>query len=299
VTNIEYDHPDCYPTPAEFEQAFLDFSHRLVEDGTLIVCADDPGAARLLSKTASDCKVRTYGIVDPTSRYHASGLRPNQSGGYEFQVQSPLIDAEKLACSLQAPGEHNVKNALAALAVANELGLPCAQAAQALAAYRGTGRRFEVRGEVDEVVVIDDYAHHPTETRATLSAARMRYPGRPLWVVWQPHTFSRTRALAHEFETAFGERDVDPAEHVIVSAIYAAREAPPADDFSAADLVKQMHLPDVRYIPELEKISVLLITTLQPGDVLLVLSAGDAERVSSQVLAGLEKRRLAVSSVQG
>ena len=114
-------------------------------------------------------------------------------------------------------------NALAALAVAHQLGLSPAQAGLALGEFQGTGRRFEVRGEADGIVVIDDYAHHPTKIRATLAAARLRYPGRRIWAVWQPHTYSRTRLLLAEFAAAF-----EQADEVVVTDIYPAREACPS-----------------------------------------------------------------------
>jgi UDP-N-acetylmuramate--alanine ligase len=299
ITNIEHDHPDCYPTPADFTQAFFEFSERLEPGGALVVCADDPGAAQLGRARSASRKVITYGIVEPDSLYRAINLRSNQAGGYDFQVQITGTSSGKLSCSLQVPGEHNVKNALAALAIADELGLAGSQAASALAVFRGTGRRFEVRGIIDGIVVIDDYAHHPTEIRATLSAARARYTGRPIWVVWQPHTYSRTRTLANEFSAAFSEQGDPLAAHVIVTAIYAAREAAPADGFSAAEVIRQMDLPDVRYMPVLAEIGEYLLTALQPGDVLLVLSAGDADQISSQVLNGLEQRRKLFDSDQG
>jgi UDP-N-acetylmuramate--alanine ligase len=116
--------------------------------------------------------------------------------------------------SLQVPGEHNVRNALAALSVAAWMGLPLQEAADALSEFTGTGRRFEVRGESKGVIVIDDYAHHPTEIRATLAAAKARYPDKKIWAVWQPHTYSRTQTLFFEFSRAFGD-----ADHVLVTEV--------------------------------------------------------------------------------
>jgi UDP-N-acetylmuramate--alanine ligase len=295
VTNIEHDHPDCYPTPEDFYQAFQLFLGRLSPDGLLVACSDDRGAARLLAEARTEGRRSvSYGLASwlgrPPVDLSAHQLEPNAHGGYRFTaVRRANRDQETsldVVVDLQVPGQHNVRNALAALAVASELGLPLEQAAQALGNYRGTGRRFELRGEEGGVAVIDDYAHHPTEIRATLSAARARFPGRALWVVWQPHTFSRTRTLLDEFATAFGE-----ADHVLVTAIYAAREAEPEDGFSAQRVVASMQHPDTHYIPELIKVTGYLLENLESGDVLLVLSAGDADQVSAQVLAGLQDRR--------
>jgi UDP-N-acetylmuramate--alanine ligase len=295
VTNIEHDHPDCYPTPEDFYQAFKLFMERLLPEGLLVACSDDRGAARLLAEArAEGRRVVSYGLVSwlgrPQVDFSARQLEPNAAGGYHFAAARKagrgaggLADVE---VDLQVPGQHNVSNALAALAVADELGLPLDQAAQALGDYRGAGRRFELRGEAGGIAVIDDYAHHPTEIRATLSAARARYPNRALWVVWQPHTFSRTSTLLDGFAAAF-----EDADHVLVTAIYAAREAEPADGFSAQRVVAMMQHPDVHYIPELPKVTGYLLEHLEPGNVLLVMSAGDADQVSAQVLAGLQDRR--------
>jgi UDP-N-acetylmuramate--alanine ligase len=160
------------------------------------------------------------------------------------------------------------------------LGLSLKNAAFALAEFKGTARRFEVRGEKKGVTVIDDYAHHPTEIKATLAAGRARYPNRRVWAVWQPHTYSRTKTLFFEFTRAFGD-----ADQVLVTEIYAARE--PKQDFSAAELVSSMPHPAARYTAGLEDTTRYLLKNLRTGDVLLVLSAGDADQISTNVLAGL------------
>jgi UDP-N-acetylmuramate--alanine ligase len=168
---------------------------------------------------------------------------------------------------------------LAALAVVDQLGLPFEQAADRLGEFRGTGRRFEVKGEANGILVIDDYAHHPTEIKATLAAARGRYPDRELWAVWQPHTYSRTLSMFGEFATAFKD-----ADHVVVTEIYAAREQAPENGFSASQIVAAMQHPDARYVPDLGQAASFLATSLVPRSVLVVLSAGDADRISLDVL---------------
>ncbi len=178
VTNIEHDHPDCFPSPEDYHQAFLDFTMRLNAGGVLLVCGDDPGAVRL-GREASEKGIRVvdYGIGDKGTVYQADDLVRNEQGGYSFVVRfrsQPMTTylLPPIPCSLQVAGIHNVRNALAVLAVAHLVGLPLAEAAQALGEFQGTGRRFDVLGEVGGVTVIDDYAHHPSEIRATLSAAR-------------------------------------------------------------------------------------------------------------------------------
>jgi UDP-N-acetylmuramate--alanine ligase len=179
------------------------------------------------------------------------------------------------------PGKHNVRNALGALTVTQLLDLPLADAARALGKFTGNGRRFEVRGEVNGIIVIDDYAHHPTEIRATLAAARTRYPSSRIWAVWQPHTYSRTQALLSEFASAFSD-----ADEVIVTEIYAAREQ--LQEFSSNQVVAAMPRP-ARFIPELPEVSAYLIKNLRPGDALLVLSAGDGDQISNEVLTHLKE----------
>lgn len=301
VTSVEHDHPDCYPTAEEYYQAFVQFAGQLEKNGQLIACAEEAGSARLAGQMISQGKqVLAYGwtaegqgvtqqtAVPKVSRaYQAENLRLNSMGGFTFDALCTLEDGFKLrpAAVLQVPGEHNVLNALAALAVIHCMGLDMHQAGQALEFFRGTGRRFEVRGEADGVTVIDDYAHHPTEIRATLAAARKRFVDRKLWVVWQPHTYSRTRKLGSEFASSFGD-----ADHILVTAIYAARESNPADGFSSQAVVEMMPNHDKHYLPVFEEIIAYLAGHLQAGDVLLVLSAGDADQISSGVLAALQER---------
>jgi UDP-N-acetylmuramate--alanine ligase len=284
VTNIEYDHPDCYPTPADFQAAFVEFMYRLPPDGTLIACADDPGTGDLIDKAEKLGKsVIPYGII-PTSdpgkvlKVFANALFPNEKGGFTFNV-SVLGKTESV--ELQVPGKHNVSNALAALTVTQLLSLPLKDAAWALAQFTGTGRRFEIRGETNGIIVVDDYAHHPTEIKATLAAARTRYPSHRIWAVWQPHTYSRTRALFREFTTAFTD-----ADEVIVTEIYAARE--PKQNYSSKQVVDSMPR-QAHFIAELSEVSNYLITHLRPGDALLVLSAGNADQISTEVLTRLKE----------
>jgi UDP-N-acetylmuramate--alanine ligase len=257
VTNIEHDHPDCYPTPQDFYQAFRKFAGGLQPDGTLLGCADDPGAASLLADLAGSQRTLAYGLDAAPPAYRAASLALSPAGGFSFDFVAPAGGVTPV--TLQVPGVHNLRNALAVLAVADLLGLPLQPAAQALGDYRGTGRRFELRGQAAGVTLVDDYAHHPTEIRATLSAARQRFPGRRLWAVWQPHTYSRTRTLFNEFATAF-----DEADQVLVTDIYAAREAPPSDGFSARQVVeaitrqKTAHdgsVPGVTFTPALAETS--------------------------------------------
>jgi UDP-N-acetylmuramate--alanine ligase len=284
VTNVEHDHPDCYPTPADYLAAFSEFVSSLEPEGLLLVCQDDPGALSLMGYVPGDCTACTYGLQ--SGNYQASAIKTNSRGGFDFEFSQQVSGSPATllgTVSLQIPGKHNVLNATAALAVAHQLGLPVDQAASALGAYLGSGRRFDILGESHGIVVVDDYAHHPTEIRATLSAARTRYPGRRLWAVWQPHTYSRTQSLQEDFCQSFSD-----ADQVLVTEVYAAREK--KQDFSAEQLVQKMHAANINFVPTLSSAVERLLDQLRSGDVLLVLSAGDADQISTGVLSGLNER---------
>jgi UDP-N-acetylmuramate--alanine ligase len=281
VTNIEHDHPDCFPREEDFFQAFVDFVSRIKQQGILIVCLDDFGSAKLFNMTASYSLNRySYGLDEMQAQdsldYGGENLSLSAEGNYQFEA---YFKGEPLAeISLSIPGIHNARNALAAIAVAHQLGLPTTDAAGALAEFQGTQRRFEVRGEFSGIAVIDDYAHHPTEIKATLAAARNRYSGRNIWAVWQPHTYSRTSALLDDFLTAFQD-----ADHVLVTEIYASREKSHAN-VSSSQFVQSIEHQDVQFLASNHQVTDYLIRNLKRGDVLMVLSAGDANQISDEVI---------------
>ena len=290
VTNVEHDHPDCYPTPADFRAAFAEFVSLVPEDGALVISGEDKGAIELTTEAKRmNKRIVAYRIAENTQTKSgewalAQNLMTNQRGGFSFNVIIRLHARPEYLSSvqLQVPGLHNVRNALAVLAVIALMGLPLDAAALALGEFRGADRRFEIKGEVNGIIIIDDYAHHPTEIRATLDAARARYAASRIWAVWQPHTYSRTHALFSEFLTSFSE-----ADEVIVSEVYAAREA--KEDFSAEKIVQYMRRTSAHFIAELSDISDYLVTHLKSGDIVIILSAGDADKVSADVLARLKK----------
>jgi UDP-N-acetylmuramate--alanine ligase len=287
ITNIEHDHPDYYPTPLDFYRAFQNFAKHLESGGILVVCGDDHDALRLASEVRKEGHpTYTYGLGDEVHNYEARQLELNRQGSFSFDVTGPGLK-KYTSVHLQVPGTHNVLNALAALAVVDLLGIPLKLAAEALSEFRGVGRRFELKGEVEGITIIDDYAHHPTEIIKTLNAASLRYPGRPIWAVWQPHTYSRTRTLLNDFAHAF-----DRADHIVVLDIYAARESTPINGFSSQNLVEafQQNYPSkVDYTPGLSEAHHLLQNRLSPGDVVLILSAGDADQLSEKLVKTLSQ----------
>jgi UDP-N-acetylmuramate--alanine ligase len=289
VTNVEHDHPDCYPTFDEFRAAFEAFVALLPQDGVLIVCADDPVADGLGHQVeALGKRVVRYGLAEVAGprgerdSWRAVDVQPNRAGGCDYVA---LAGGESRGLvRLRVPGVHNAVNSLAVLAVADEMGVPFAKAIEALRAFRGMGRRFEIKGVANGVTVVDDYAHHPTEIRATLATARSNYPGRKIWAVWQPHTYSRTKTLMDDFVAAF-----EDADHVLVTPIYAAREN---DDLgmSSDKVVARMVHADARVVADLEEAVQILQTEVQTDDVVLTLGAGDGYLIGERLLERLRDR---------
>jgi len=291
VTSLEHDHPDFFPTYASMVESFQKFVDLLPADGTLIACVEDSGVVELISYARKAGKnVVGYSLQGDTTINSplwvmARDVKVNQDGGFDFEASSNLgsTGLDSVEVSLQVPGKHNVRNALAVLAIIDVLGLSREKAAHALAEFTGTGRRFQLRGEVNGISIFDDYAHHPTEIMATLEGARARFPGRHIWAVWQPHTYSRTKTLFLEFARAFKD-----ADEVLVTEVYAARE--PKEDFTSAEIVSSMPHLSARYIETLPEVTAYLLSHLKPGDVVLVLSAGDADQISTDVVKGLQER---------
>lgn len=289
ITTLEHDHPDYYPTFKEMRSAFCEFAEQVMDGGLLIVCGDDV-EARQLGETAKSPNIRTetYGL-DAVWDWRVEGEHLGNHAS--FQVWH---GQERLGmCALQVPGRHNVLNASAALAASREAGVDFGTAAAALTRFQGTERRFEVKGQAGGITVVDDYAHHPTEIRATLSAARIKYPGRAIWAVFQPHTYSRTAALLEGFANAFGD-----AEHVIVTKIYAAREKDTLG-VSGADVVALMDHPDARFQASPEDTVSTLLDEVQLGDVIITLGAGDGNLIGDRVLAALQSQEQSLSQLDG
>ena len=279
VTNVEWDHPDCYPTPASFRRAFMQFTDGVERDGQIIACIDDPGAVQVHAYAPTrGTRWITYGLNEGAD-LRATYVKSIPGGGIEAELY--WWNAPAGILRLEVAGVHNVRNALAALAVGLSCGMEMTTALAALQAYRGSSRRFEWKGELQGVTVIDDYAHHPTEIQTTLAAARQRFPQQRIWAVFQPHTFSRTQRMLYRMGESF-----EQANEVLVLDIYAAREV---DDgsVSAAELVASSPHPAIRYIPTLVEAARYLAQHVASGDVVITLGAGDGFRVGEMLLAQL------------
>ncbi len=284
VTNIDADHLSTYEGDFErLRQTFIEFLHHLPFYGLAVLCLDDPQVEGILTEVTRP--VITYG-THPGADVRASDVR--QTGAQtHFNVHRPDHEGV-LPITLNMPGRHNVLNALAAIAVATELGVPDAAIQQALAGFQGIGRRFQIAGEITtaagQVLMIDDYGHHPRELEPTLAAVRAGWPGRRLVVVFQPHRYTRTRDLFDDFVQVLSEVDV-----LVLCEVYAAGEAPiaGADGRALARGIRARGQVDPVFVEELDALPVVLNDLLQDGDVLLTLGAGDIGSAAQRLVTGL------------
>ena len=271
ITNIEADHLDYYGTEERLVDAFRAFAERVRPDGVLLVCADSPQAAALgQARREAGARVERYAI-DAEAEWRAINLRPNDLGGLECTVLWEGAELGRL--SLRLPGRHNVANALGALAAAMRSGIDFNRAAQAAGECSGAVRRFELAGEAGGVTLMDDYAHHPTEVRATISAARQRFVGRRLVICFQPHTYSRSRYLLDGWRECFSG-----ADQLYILGTYAARESADAG-LDARSLANEIARPRAHYLESFEEAAATIADELQPGDVFCTMGAGDVDHL--------------------
>jgi UDP-N-acetylmuramate--alanine ligase len=277
ITNLEPEHLDCYGSEEELHAAFTTFANRASVFGSVIVCADDPGAWGLRHRLRR--KVVGYGRSEEAEM--RLEITASEARGTDFVV---FRNGRRLGdVVLPLPGVFNALNALAAITVGLELGLEFEALAAACAEFSGVARRFEVRGERNGVTVVDDYAHHPTELKALLEATRQAMPGRRVVAVFQPHLYSRTRDFAHEFASA-----LLGAEVAVVLPIYPAREQP-IEGVSSQLVVEEatrLGHPRVLAGPPVDEALLQLEELLEPGDVLLTVGAGDVDEIAAAWLEG-------------
>jgi UDP-N-acetylmuramate--alanine ligase len=265
VTTLEPDHMEVYGDLDTLQAAFVEFLEPVPAEGLIVACVDDPGVARLVDRLPAD-RVLAYG-TGSAAELRATDIQTDETGT-RFRVTGLEPLAGEYA--LPVPGRHNVRNALAAIAVAGYFGAEPATVREGLAAFHGVERRFQVLGQPRGVVVIDDYAHHPTEVEVTIEAARERYPDRRLVAVFQPHLYSRTEALWR----AFG-RTLSAADVVWVTDVYPAREAP-IEGVTGELVAGAARQAGARVVyRDVERIEAALVDALEPGDVCLLMGAGD------------------------
>ena len=273
------DHLDFYGTEARLMDTFRTFLRGVPASGFAAVCTDAPAGRALAADGAA--RTVTYGLEgDPTYRG-----RVVETSGYRTVVEVRRGGALAGRLTLTVPGAYNAQNAVGALAVATELGVPQNVIADALASFEGVARRFSVRGDVDGVLVVDDYAHNPTKVAALLAAARRGWPGARIVVVFQPHRYTRTQTVGHHFARVFDEVD-----ELIVTEIYPADETPiPGVDAGIIVRAVSAHRP-VRFVPDPADAAAVVAAEARPGDLILTVGAGDVWKVADDVTARLRRR---------
>ena len=274
ILNIDADHLDFFKDLDDIRNSFRRFSELLPSDGTLIINADIPNYQEITKNLS--CHVVTYGL-EQDADYQAKDITFDKYGHASFTVYK---NGKKTGSYyLKVPGMHNVSNALASIALGHLLGLTEEVIIKGLGSFTGTDRRFQYKGEVAGVTVIDDYAHHPTEIEATLHAAG-NYPHQKVWCVFQPHTYTRTKALLPEFAKA-----LTLADHVVLADIYAARETDTLG-ISSEDLQKRIQElgTPCEYFPTFDEIENFLLENCSKGDLLITMGAGDVVNIGEHLL---------------
>lgn len=273
ILNIEADHLDFFKDIQDIRHSFQKFASLLPKDGTLIINGNIPDLTEITN--GLDCRVITYGSESSCDYY------PEEIVYDELARPSYYLchNGERRKITLGVPGEHNVYNSMAAVALSDVLGIPTDIVQKALQNFHGTERRFQLKGTVDGVTVIDDYAHHPTEISSTLSAAQ-HYPHQKLWCVFQPHTYTRTKAFLPEFAKA-----LSAADHVVLADIYAARET---DTLGISSKTLQEEIQKLGtacdYFPSFKEIEEFLKKNYSPGDLLITMGAGDVVNIGENLL---------------
>ncbi len=276
ILNIEADHLDFFKDLDDIRQSFREYTRLLPKDGVLVISADIPNLAYFTAGLS--CQVITFGLENGAD-YSADNIRFDESGQGIFELVhrgKPTGDT----IHLSVPGEHNISNALSVIALSQYYGISMEKIMEGLGSFVGTERRFQKKGTFQGVTVIDDYAHHPTEIQATLQAAE-RYPHNHLWCVFQPHTYSRTKALLKEFAQVLSQ-----AEHVILTDIYAAREQDPGDISSRTlqEEIKKLGKEAI-YLSTFEEIEKFLLKNCIDGDLLITMGAGSVVTIGEDLIS--------------
>jgi UDP-N-acetylmuramate--alanine ligase len=277
LTTLEADHLDCYRDLTDIKNTFIEFANKVSDDGFVICCIDNPGIREILPNISSP--VITYG-KDPEADYRAVNLNFKENSSY-FDIQTKDLIVEGI--SIQIPGQHNILNALAAFTIADILEIPLEKVKQSLHQFAGVDRRFEIKGTVNNIMIIDDYAHHPTEVAATIAGARSGWD-RNLIVVFQPHLYSRTRDFYKEFTLALSK-----ADKAIIAEIYPAREEPIPDVDSTliTNEAQKKGFHNFHYIADKNDIEDYLLKEIKAGDMVITMGAGDIWTISENLVKKL------------
>jgi UDP-N-acetylmuramate--alanine ligase len=280
ITNIDVEHLDIYHDVDDIKSAFLQFANKVPFYGAVIICLDDPNVRSIVPDI--ERRTITYGFTPQAE------LRPSRIESTAMQNSfNVLYHGQDLGrVRVSAPGEHNIRNALAAIAIGLELDMPFEKIKQGLENYTGVFRRFQVKHDAGDIMVIDDYAHHPTEVKATIGAARKGWPERRLVAVFQPHLYSRTQQLKEEFGLSFFEADV-----MVITDVYPSREQPieGVTGKLIADLARDYGHRSVHYIQDKKSLPASLKQIVKPGDIVITMGAGDIYKYGDQFVETLKK----------
>ncbi len=280
ITTIDTDHMDIYADIDDIKRSFIEFANKVPFYGCVVVCLDEPEVRSIIPSISR--RTLTYGF-NPQATIRAVDIEMSKIHS-SFTV---LFDQKPLGrITLQAPGEHNIKNALASVGIGFELNMPFSKIKEGLEKFSGVYRRFQVKAEKDNVIVVDDYAHHPTEVKATIHAARKGWPERRLVVVFQPHLYSRTQQLYEDFGLSFFD-----AEVLVVTDIYPAREKPieGVTGKLIADTARDFGHKDVNYVADKNELPAKLVEIVQPGDLVITMGAGDIYKYGEQFVESLKQ----------
>lgn len=281
ITNIEADHLDSFENIDDLRDSFISFANKVPFYGRVIVCLDNPGVQEILSRIQRS--ITTFGF-NKQADIQASTVQHN-AGEILFDVN---FKGTKLGQTrLQIPGEHNILNALAAIAVGLELDIPFEKIRTGLEKFTGVRRRFEIKGVINDIMVVDDYAHHPTEILATLTGAHLGWPGKRIVALFQPHLYSRTRDFFREFARAFFQADL-----LFVTQIYPAREKPipGVDGNLVAETAESLGHRDVHYVAKKEVLAEYVVKLLKPGDLVITIGAGDIWKVGDELVKKIDEK---------
>jgi UDP-N-acetylmuramate--alanine ligase len=273
VTTLEADHLDCYKDLDDIKNAFVEYVNHVPFYGAVVLCLDEPTVQDIIPRI--ERRIITYGVAQQ-ARVRAERISFSRRTT-EFSL---VIDGKPLGTvTLGVPGLHNVKNALAAVAVGQELKVPLGTIRKALASFAGVKRRFDIKGERRGVMVVDDYAHHPTEIEVTLKAARQGWPERRLIVIFQPHLYSRTRDFCDQFARAFFQSDI-----LIITEIYASREEPipGISGRMIARKAQEFGHQEVHFVPDRRQVAGFLKKIVKSGDMVITMGAGDIWEIGEQ-----------------
>jgi UDP-N-acetylmuramate--alanine ligase len=282
VTNIEADHLENYDGDFnKLKQAYAQFLSQVVNDGKAVVCLDDPHLRELIPHLKSE--VLTYGIEQQADYCAANICLGDRKVKFDVMHKGELLGE----IALSIPGRHNVYNALATLITCLEAGISFAEVAEAITEFRGAKRRYQVLGDVEGILIVDDYAHHPTEIEATINASKAT--GKKIIAVFQPQRYTRTFFLFDQFSRAFKE-----ADEVIITDIYSPAGEKQIEGISSAKLVELIRTnsnPNVIYIPAKEEVLTYLVNHVQSGDLVLTMGAGDIWKAAAGLAKALEERQ--------